>query len=146
MRKFQKTGNIPCTRYGVAKRAMRSGAVAVEFAMMAPLMFFLLFGALELSHANMVYNSTEAAAYEGARQGIVPGATAADCINAAQGVLDITGVSNATIEVTPADLSIDTATVEVRIRVPYAQNTIVAPMFTKTLQIDRNCALTRERL
>jgi Flp pilus assembly protein TadG len=109
--------------------------VTVEFAMTAPLLFFLLFGALELGHANMVFNSTEAAAYEGARSGIVPGASASDCVAATQHFLGIAGIRNAVIEITPADLLLDTPAVEVKVTVPYSQNTIVAPLFTKNLQI-----------
>jgi Flp pilus assembly protein TadG len=124
----------------------RRGATAVEFAMTAPLVFLLLFGALELSHANMVFNTTEAAAYEGAREGIVPGASAADCVAAAQRILDISRIRGATISVTPADLATDTNTITVSIAVPYASNTIVAPVFTETLRISGTCELNREKL
>jgi len=124
----------------------RRGATAVEFAMTAPLVFLLLFGALELSHANMVFNTTEAAAYEGARQGIVPGASAADCVTAAERILSISRIRGATVTVTPADLRTDTNTLTVSITVPYAANTIVVPTFTRTLQISGACELNREKL
>ncbi|MEZ6075910.1 MAG: pilus assembly protein [Pirellulaceae bacterium] len=55
---------------------LRSGVTTVEFAMTAPLLFMLLYAALELGHANMTFNAVEAACYEGARVGIVPGAKA----------------------------------------------------------------------
>ncbi len=124
----------------------RRGATAVEFAMTAPLVFLLLFAALELSHANMVFNTTEAAAYEGARQGIVPGASAADCVTAAERILAISRIRGATVSVTPADLQTNTNTLTVTITVPYAANTVVAPTFTKTLEISRACELNREKL
>ena len=123
----------------------RTGAVAVEFAVTSPLLFLLLFGALELGHANMVLNATEAAAFEGARAGITPGATAANCILKANHILNISGIKQATVEVLPADLGLDSQAVELKISVPYQHNTIVAPLFTKQLQIDRSCRLTRER-
>jgi len=124
----------------------RRGATVVEFAMTAPLVFLLLFGALELSHANMVFNTTEAAAYEGARQGIVPGASAADCVTAAERILAISRIRGATVSITPPDLRTDTNTIIVSITVPYADNTVVTPTFTRTLQISGACELNREKL
>jgi Flp pilus assembly protein TadG len=124
----------------------RAGTTTVEFALTFPLLILLLFGAVELSHANMVLNATEAAAYEGARRGIIPGAESSTCINAAQLTLDIAGIRNSSIEVTPSDLlTSDAPTVRVTIDVPYASNTIVAPLFTRDLRIIRSCELTRER-
>ena len=126
--------------------ANRRGAVAVEFALTAPLLFLLLFGALELGHANMVFNVTEAAAYEGARQGIVPGATAADCEAAVQRLLTIANIDGGTVTVTPANLETESDTIQVSIQVPYAQNTIITPTFTNGLNIQRTCVLSRENL
>ncbi len=114
--------------------------------MTAPLLFLLLAGALELGHANMVFNATEAAAYEGAREGIVPGANANECRAAAARILQISGIRGAQIQINPADLSVDTDTVDLLITVPYVDNTIVAPLFTRQLQIQRRCRLSREKL
>lgn len=124
----------------------RKGAVAVEFALTAPLLFLILFGCLELSHANMVFNVAEAAAFEGAREGIVPGATAADAQQAAQRILDISRIRNADITVTPANLAADTETIQVTVRVVYAQNSILPPNFTRNLVMERDCILVREGL
>jgi Flp pilus assembly protein TadG len=135
---MKRTNGITCQR--------RAGAVAVEFALTAPLLFLMLFGSLEMGHANMVFNATEAACYEGARQGIIPGATAAQCTAAANRLLQISGIRDATVEVTPNDLNVTTDTVAVRIRVPYNRNTIVTPVYTNALVIDRRCELVRERL
>ena len=124
----------------------RRGAVAVEFALTAPFLFLILFGALELGHANMVFNVTEAAAYEAAREGIVPGSTANECRFAAQRVLEISRIRDAQIEVTPSDLATESDDVQVTISVPYVRNTIVAPFFTRGLNIRRSCVLTREQI
>ena len=127
-------------------RKARRGAVVVEFALTAPLLFMILFASLELSHANMVFNVAEAAAYEGAREGIVPGATAAECQASAQRLLDIAKIRGTTIQVTPADLSTDTDTIQVTISVPYTANSIITPNFTSGLTIQRTCILSRESL
>lgn len=124
----------------------RRGAAAVEFAMTAPLLFLLLYAALELGHANMCFNATEAACYEGARIGIVPGATAAECEAVANNILRISKIRGATVQVTPADLSVDTPSIRVQITVPYAGTSIVVPTFTRFLTIQRACELVREKI
>ena len=123
----------------------RSGATSVEMAMTLPLLFLLLFGALELSHANMLLNSAEAAAYEGARRGIVPGANSEACIAATQRVLDVMKVRSSHITVNPSNLSTSQArTVTVTVDIPYSANSIIAPRFTGSLRIVRSCELNRE--
>lgn len=124
----------------------RTGAVAVEFALTAPLLFLMLFGSLELAHANMLFNVSEAAAYEGARQGIVPGATAADCEAAVNRLLQISKIRGATVRVTPQDLTTESEQVDVAVSVPYAANSMVATLFTQGMIIERSCSLTREKL
>ncbi len=123
----------------------RSGAVAVEFALTVPILFALLLGSLELGHANMVLNTTEAACYEGARTGIIPGASAVECEQAARQKLATCKVRNAQITVTPNSLENFTPTVTVRIVVPYSNNAITVPFFTRSLVIQRECTLRRER-
>lgn len=122
----------------------RQGAVAVEFAMTAPLLFLILFGCLELGHANMVFNVAEAAAYEGAREGIVPGATAADVTAATQRLLNISRIRASQITVTPNNLGSNTESIRVTVEIPYNENAFVVPSFTKDLIIQRECTLTRE--
>ncbi|MCA9133151.1 MAG: pilus assembly protein [Planctomycetales bacterium] len=114
--------------------------------MTAPLLFMLLYAALEIGHVNMVLNATEAACYEGARTGIVPGATAAECQAAAQRILDISRIRGATVQVRPNDLSVRSPTVEVVIDVPYLQTSIITPTFTRGLTLSRACELVREEI
>ena len=77
----------------------RQGAVLVEFALCAPILFFFFFTAFEFSRVNMIRQSIENAAYEGSRRGIVPGATAEDCKNAARVVLNSISARVATVNV-----------------------------------------------
>lgn len=128
-----------------SRRTLRCGLTAVEFALVAPVAFLLLFGALELGHANMVFHSAEAAAYEGARKGIIPGATATECIAGANDMLQLCRVRGATVTVNPAVLTPNDANVTVRVQVPYRSNSIVVPFFTRSLVINRECKLSRER-
>ncbi len=114
--------------------------------MTAPLLFLLLYAALELGHANMTFNAVEAACYEGARVGIVPGSNATECQAAAERILAISKIRGANVTVTPANLNTLTQSVQVRVTVPYAQTSIIPPTFTRLLTINRQCELQREQL
>ena len=122
----------------------RRGAITVEFAMTAPLLFIMLFGALELGHAKMVFKVTEAAAYEGARNGIVPGASVQEVHNGVNTILASSNIRDAAIIVTPSNLNQTTEFINVRVSVPYGSNTLMPPFFTGGMVVERNCRLTRE--
>lgn len=133
-------------RSGRRQQPNRRGVTAVEFAMTAPILFLLLYAALELGHANMTFNAVEAACYEGARIGIVPGAQAADCQAAAERILAISKIRGASVSVVPASLNSPSTSVQVRISLPYADTAIMPATFTRLLTIDRQCELVREQL
>lgn len=125
-----------------AKR--RKGAVLVEFAICAPLLFMFFFAALEFSRANMLLHSAGNAAYEGARRGIVPGATAADVRAAAQTILDATAAKKASVTVTPSVITQDTTQVTVAIDIPFNANSWFAPYFFKDRNLAASLTLSRE--
>ena len=77
--------------------SQRCGVATVEFALTAPILFLMILGAFEFSRAYVLYNTCEIAAAEGARQGILPGATAADCQAAAASELSYIGVQDFTV-------------------------------------------------
>lgn len=104
------------------RRKDRHGALTVEMALCVPILFLLLLGTLEFARMNMLRNSVDNAAYEGARRGVVPGAQASDCVTAAQSVLTAVRAQNATITVTPSTISDTTSQVSVSVSVPMAQN------------------------
>ncbi len=67
----------------------RSGVTAVEFAMVAPIFFLVVFICIEFCRLNMIRNLTQDAAYFAARDCIVPGASADEAIAAANHVLSL---------------------------------------------------------
>jgi Flp pilus assembly protein TadG len=123
----------------------RSGAVVVEFAICAPILFMFFFASPEFSRVNMIRQSIENAVYEGARRGIVPGATADDCRNSAQVVLNSIFARNATISVTPTVITQDTSEVTVAVAVPVNSNSWVTPVFFANKTISGAMTLKRER-
>ncbi|MFO0923757.1 MAG: TadE family protein [Pirellulales bacterium] len=122
----------------------RRGAAAVEFAMTAGLAFFFFFAALEFCRVSMMRHTVQNALYEGARMGIVPGATASDVENKAQSILSSIGVRDAQIDVTPDPILIDSPEVTVRIQMALDRNLYAPSFFFKGLNLDRSYSMRRE--
>jgi Flp pilus assembly protein TadG len=127
------------------RRHARTAAVVVEFAICAPILFLFFFASLEFSRVNMIRQSVENAVYEGARRGIVPGATAANCRDSAQAVLNSISTSGALVTVTPSVITKDTAEVTVAVAVPVNNNSWVIPVFFADKSISSAMTLRRER-
>jgi len=126
-------------------RRKRPGAVTVEFALAAPAFFLLIFAGFEFSRVNMIRNTIANAAYDGARQAIVPGATANDCRTRAQAYLDLLTISGATVNVTPDPISNSTTDVTVTVQVPVTvQNAFITPRFFLGRTLNASVTLPRE--
>lgn len=123
----------------------RTGVTTVEFAICAPILFLFTFASFEFSRVNSIRQSTENAAYEGCRRGIVPGATADDVRAAAQVVLDSVFARDAQIDVTPSVITEDTSQVTVNITVPLDENAWVLPRFFNGRDVTGTLTLARER-
>jgi hypothetical protein len=93
----------------------------------------------------MIRQTVENAVYEGSRRGVVPGATAADCRNAAQAVLNSVSTNDAEIDVEPAVLNDDVAEVTVSVEVPINSNSWVVPFFFQDRVITSSMTLRKER-
>ena len=127
-----------------AKRRRR-GTAAVEFAMTAPVLFLLLFGAIEFSRANMLRHTIAEAAYEGARRGIVPGANADQVRSVAAGILSSASSLGYTIDVVPATITPDTPQITVSIAIPLSQNSWTPSMFFGGSTLSNSFTLDREK-
>jgi Flp pilus assembly protein TadG len=124
----------------------RRGAVMVEFAIVAPVFFMILFAMFEFSRLNIIRHTADNAAYEAARLAIVPGATAADATAEANRILRVVGTRNATVNVTPAAITEDTQEVTVQIAVPMNDNALVTPRFTGAAVLRSSATLRTERV
>lgn len=123
----------------------RSGSVTVETAIVLPVVFALMFAAVDCARLNMLRNSTQNAAYEGARNAITPGATATDARDAAKKVLNGVGVKNYTVTVSPATITTSTDKVTVTITVPLKDNSWTAAAARTTKNLVRSCTMTIEK-
>ncbi len=122
----------------------RTGATTVEFAVTVPILFSLLFTAFEFSRMNVIRQTAVNAAYEGARRGIVPGASETDVQDVAQAVLNTVGTQGAAITVDPTVLTPDTTEVTVTVTVPLEKNGWVTARLFAGKVAESACTLQRE--
>jgi Flp pilus assembly protein TadG len=123
----------------------RRGAVTVEFALALPILLLFTFAGLEFSRVNMIRNTVINAAYEGARKGIVPGATAADCEAAATDLLNFVEINGGTVVASPSPIQPSTDAVTVTVTVPITSaNSFITPEFFFGKTIVTSVTLPRE--
>lgn len=123
----------------------RSGSVTVETAIILPVVFAIMFAAVDCARLNMLRNSVQNAAYEGARSAITPGSTATDAKDAAKKVLNGIGVKSYTITVSPSTITTSTDKVTVTISVPLKSNSWTAAAAKTTKNLVRSCTMTIEK-
>lgn len=123
----------------------RRGITTVEFAFTAPILFLLVFGAIEFTRANQLLHTAGIAATEGARTGIIAGATADDVEQAIATELALVGITNADVLVSPSTITSDTDVVTAGVTVPVdATNGYLTPRFFLGKNVTKVVSMTRE--
>jgi Flp pilus assembly protein TadG len=125
-------------------RRQRRATTTVEFAVTLPLVLLLFFGSIEFARVNLLRHTAAQAAYEGARRGIVPGATASDVQTVAQQILNSAFASGYTVAITPSTITRNTTQVTVDISIPLTSNSWVAPMYFGGKTLTKSFTLQRE--
>ncbi|MCC9603943.1 pilus assembly protein [Stieleria sp. JC731] len=125
-------------------RRRRRGTAMVEFAIVAPVLFFFFFAAFEFCRVAMIRHTVDNAVYEGCRDAIIPGATANLARTKAESILGTLGLTAYDITVTPAVIDNETPEVTVAIDVRLDANTFVPPQFTGGRSITRTLTMQRE--
>ena len=115
-------------------------------ALVAPFLFTLFFASLEFSRANVLRHAIQTAAYEGARAGIVPGATADNVQSEAATVLAAIGAVNVTVTVDPEVIQPNTTEVTVTVTIPLDDNGWVVPKFFSGRTLTSTVNLNREHV
>ncbi len=114
------------------RKWMRRAAVAVELAVMAPVMFAMLFGIIEFGWLFSVRNTLINAAREGARLGALQGVTAGEIEARVTTYLEPMGLeTHATIDV--VEPTTEDPIVTVTVRIPQADVSLVGDFFGFTL-------------
>jgi Flp pilus assembly protein TadG len=127
------------------QHSRRRGATAVEFAITAPVFFLFLLASFEFGWLNVLRHTADNAAYEAARAAMVPGATAADAKNKANGILNVVRAKGAKVKITPAVLSPSTQEVTVAVDIPMSKNGLIVPRFSKKTVLHSESTLRTER-
>jgi Flp pilus assembly protein TadG len=137
----------------------RRGATTVEFALTVPIFFLFIFAALEFARYLMLVQTASNAAFWSARQTLVPGATANDGMNAANGVLNVVGVTGGSVSVlaytTTGSITLGATggttsktvpniatSVSATVSIPLAKNLWAMPVFCGTGTLRQSCTLT----
>jgi Flp pilus assembly protein TadG len=82
-------------------RRKRSGAAVVEFAVVVPVFFLLVFGMIEYGRLVMVQQVLTNASREGARVGVLDGATVTSVTSAVNNYLTSANINGSTTTVSP---------------------------------------------
>lgn len=126
-------------------RRQRRATTTVEFAVTLPVVLLLFFGSIEFSRVNLLRHTAAQAAYEGARRGIVPGATAGDVEDVTAQILDSAFAAGYTVTVTPSTITQNTTEVTVDISLPLAANGWIEPLYFGGKTLTKSFTLQRER-
>lgn len=128
-------------------RRNRRGAAVVEFAVVAPVFIMLVFGMIEYGRMVMVQQLLTNASREGARVGVLDGATTASVQTAVTTYLTNASVSGATVTVNPNPPSSAGygAPVTVTVSIPFSQvSWIPTPMFLSGQTLTASSVMRRE--
>lgn len=119
------SGEVKLEKVSRMCRRKRRGAAAVEFAVVAPLFFLLIFGMIEFGRIIMVQQIITNASREGARVGVLDpppgGTTRNDVLTKVNNYLSAAKITGASTTITPTEPSTATygQSVTVTVQVPF---------------------------
>ncbi|WP_372723005.1 TadE/TadG family type IV pilus assembly protein [Novipirellula sp.] len=116
----------------------------VEFAIVANLMFVMIFTCMEFARMNMARNLAQDAAYFAARTAMVPGATRAEAIAEADRIMGSLLDDNG-YDVTVSDVNFDSPTITVTVSVDLQAIAMFTPMFLPNTTIETQAVMKTER-
>jgi Flp pilus assembly protein TadG len=127
----------------------KRGAAAVEFAIVAPLFFLLLFGMIEYGRCVLVQQVLTNASREGARRAVLDGTDTSDVIEVIDGYLANASITGATVTVNPdpPGNALFGEPVAVTVQVPFSQvSWLPAPMFLGNTMMTATSVMRREAM
>jgi Flp pilus assembly protein TadG len=132
-------------RKNSASRCNRRGAAAVEFALIASVLFMVIFGCIEFSRMILLRNMAQDAAYDAARYCMVEGATSAEAITRANAVLRKLNARGAVVTVNNGvPLTSSSTDVNVQINIPMENNSIFFKPVFRNRNINVAISLKKE--
>lgn len=114
------------------RKASRRGAASLEFAVVAPTLFLVIFASFEFSRLALMRSLANSAAYEACRYAIVEGAVRQDGLDEANRILARLNTQNATVEINDgAEITPTTQEVTVAVSIPMENNSfLLSSLFT----------------
>ena len=125
------------------KGAIRRGASAVEFAIVANILLIMILTCLEFARMNMVRNLAQDAAYYAARQAMVPGATASEAEAEVERIMGALLSNGYYASISPLDEN--SSSVTVTVGVDFAEVALFAPLFMPNSVIETTVRMRTER-
>lgn len=128
-----------------ARRAEARGVTAVEFAIIIPVFFTVVFALFEFGHYLILRDTATEAAREAARTAMAWGGTTSDAKAKANAVLATIGAENAAVTFSPATITDGTTQVTVDVAIPFSDNSVfLPPIFIENATIRGTCTLACE--
>jgi Flp pilus assembly protein TadG len=118
----------------------RIGAVAVEMALVIPIVLLVFLGLWEWSRVEMIKHVCKNAVFVGARHGTLPGSTETNTEQKVQDILDIYFVEGATIDAT---IDLGTGASTVNVTVPIDSNVTLGYAFFAGKQFSAEMTLIK---
>ena len=126
-----------------ASHGRRAGVAVVEFAIVANVLFLVVFTCMEFARLNMVRNLAQDAAYYAARHAMVPGATSDDAVAEAERIMGAMLANGYTVDVD--SLNDDSSAVEVTVSISLDEVALFTPMFLGNQTIVSTAKMKTER-
>lgn len=149
LRAHQRRGCLAKAKRGNCHPSVRTGAAVVEFAIVAPLLFMLTLGMMEVSRMVMVKQLLINASREGARLAVLPGATSAEVLELVSNELTAYSVNGVSIEVQPTSLATAVAGTPVTVSLNVAAASvswIPKPLFSFNQTLSASTTMRKESL
>lgn len=149
LRTNQRRRWLAKAKHGRRHRSLRSGAAAVEFALVAPLLFMLTLGMMEVSRMVMVKQLLTNASREGARLAVLPGTTSAEVLELVSNELTAYSVNGVRVQVQPASLASAVAGTPVTVSLDVeaaSVSWIPTPLFSFNQTLNASTTMRKESL
>ncbi len=129
-----------------SRRHLRSAVVAVEMAIVLPVLMTLVVGIVESCNLIYIKQSLTISAYEGARAAIVKGIPLSEVSARSNQILADRKITNATIRVSPTSPSSAKygAYITVRVQAPYAKNSLIPGWFFGRVTLNSSVKMMKE--
>lgn len=124
----------------------RNGAVAVEMAVVLPVLLLLIFGIIESCNLIFLKQALTVAAYEGVRASIADGTTDFDVNERADQILNDRNVKSSTLTISPTNFTAAPygSYIAVEVSAPYATNSIIPGWFFGSITLKSKVRMMKE--